>query len=472
MTKQRVAFFADIHFQASLHQVQTDFGGPSRRIPTLTKQALVSIDPDLAFCLGDATAFGSEQDWQAYGDWKTQFDFPIYTIFGNHDRNYNVWTEDNSGLEFFTILGNVSDTKAMKLGNIIFILVSEEHNAESNGQGFTSTVPTKRFKFIEKILNQYAHSYNIFVLSHTPVMGTTVLSDEWICNDPWIWQNVSNNYLELYQQYPIVAHLSGHTHIDYRKKDRVKLPDGQMSPNRIGKFVNGQDHAQLPNNYFLNMPCVATSHGWLSGRSNLLRRLTKNSYQTWRTPFRSFYQQQEANGPHLWDFLIKNKVKWIGRSAMYYFDLICGKKKATLKTRWIEANQDDESYQLNFNYPYQTESNQLNLLTSDLSLRDHDGIIINHNHWFSIEVESARAEFSQFFQKSRKITGLEIISSQQIAYSTQWKGKTNLNHDWSDSWVDDPQKLGDVKAVLLSVDFGPKNNNQPILVDDLQLKFG
>jgi len=464
MKKTKIVFFADLHLKGEEIQSQTDLGGPSRIIPERAQKVINSLNPDYVFGLGDATAFSKNEEWINYKKWVEGIKAPVHDVFGNHDRNYCV-QEDNSGKEYFSILGRIADTKALKIGNFVFILVSEEYSPAGSTNNFTATVPKKRFEFIEKILKKYSKKNNVFILSHTPVSGTTVLSTKWMCNSPSVWWPVSKKYISLYRKYDVIAHITGHTHIDYRTRLYVLKQGDKWTKEKRGKFFNGKQDPGLPSTHFLNMPCVDIAHGWLTGRVPFLINLD-DSYKNWKNPLRELFLKFEDKGPRYYDLMTKAGMHaMLGRSAVYYFEILSEKKEIKLITRWIEKNKDAETYFIKLNHA--AKSSKLKFLDSDLSMIDKINVIISKDAWFEIlGGENASASFSKRFSKKVKIKRLEINSKNKIDFSVKWKGSKDHGENWSE-WVDNPKKLGEVDAVLIDVSFD--KIEKKLLVDDVKI---
>jgi predicted phosphodiesterase len=455
MARFRAAFFADLHIQGNKIQVQTDVGAPSEFIPKQTQKALNDIQPDVIFGLGDFTAVAEQEDWKGYLKWLAGIKAPVYDIFGNHDRGYTVFNQDNYGLEYYQILGRVADTKALKIGNQIFILVSEEHNPEGDENLLTSTIPEKRFQFIESILKNYSKKNNIFVLSHTLLRGTTALSNDWSFNDTSDWQFITEKMMNLFRRYPVVGHLTGHTHMDYRYRSWVKNIDGTTRGEKDGKFVDGRSISSLPDIYFLNMPCVDVAHGWFGCNFALLRELGKATAKSKRSPIRKLYMKYEGQGPALFDMFYKTPWgRFIGRGAVYYIDFIPGQKKANVVTRWIGGNKDVETYSIDLNNEIEIESKNIDLLDSDLSIRTKKNLLISRDDWFTIKAkETGQGEFSQLFPKLITVKGIRINSFNLKKYTVNWKGSSNGGQTWSKKWHNDPKELGKINAIRLIIDF-------------------
>jgi predicted phosphodiesterase len=450
----RVAFFADLYIQGNKLQVQTDVGAPSKYIPKQTQKVLNDINPDLVFGLGDLTAVSSRQDWRGYKKWLSGINAPVLDIFGNHDRNYTVFNEDNYGEEYFSLIGRIADTKAVKIGNQIFIFISEEHNPEGDENLLTSTIPEKRFRFIEKILKKYSSENNVFVLSHTLLKGTTALSNEWSFNDTNDWQFISEKMMNLFKRYPVIGHLTGHTHIDYRYRAWVKNIDGTKRDKKDGKFVDGRDIDSLPNNYFLNMACVDVAHGWFGCNFAFLRELGKTTAKSKQSPLRKLYMKYEEHGPELFDMFYKTPWgRFIGRGAVYYIDFLPGQEKVNLVTRWLAGNKDVETYPLNLNKKVDIGQKNLLFFDSDLSIRNKKNLSISRDDWFTLAPkQGGQGEFSKFFSKAKIIKGVKIEAVGLKNHQVQYRGSKNGGKNWSD-WGNNSESLGKVNAIWLKINF-------------------
>ena len=312
-------------------QSQTDLGAPSRVIARKAQAALNDVEPDVVFGLGDLTAESSPEDWQGYRGWVEGINAPVFDLLGNHDRDYTVFSRHHYAREYFEELGRVSGTKAVAVGNTVFILVSEEHNPEGTANRLTSTVPLKRFRFIEDVLKRYSGDHNVFILSHTLLRGTTALSDKWSFNDTRAWTTITRRFFDLFERYPVVAHLTGHTHLDYRYRARVTDLDGNPRGRKIGKFVDGREWSDLPPTYFLNMPCVDTAHGWFGSNFALLRELGKSTAKARKSPFRKMFMMVEEKGPPFFDLVYRSAINNVlGRAAIYHMDLVPGEEVVPL----------------------------------------------------------------------------------------------------------------------------------------------
>lgn len=466
----RIAFFADLHIRRDKLQAQTDLGAPSRLIARKAQKALNDVNPDVVFGLGDLTAESDPEDWEGYRKWLEGIHAPVFDILGNHDRDYTVFSRHQYAEQYFRLLGRVSGTKALSIGNTVFVLISEEHNPEGAADRLTSTVPSKRFQFLEHVLKTYGDHSNIFVLSHTLLRGTTALSNAWGFNDTRAWTAITKRFFSVFDEHPVVAHLTGHTHIDYRYRSYVRNIDGSPRGKKVGKFVDGRKNNTLPNVYFLNMPCVDTAHGWFGSNFALLREAGKSTARARRSPVRKLYMRLEEKGPPVFDVVYRSPINNVlGRAAIYHMDLVPGQDRAAVTTRWLRPNKDVERHVIDLHHAVDLDSREVRHLTSDLSLRTKRNLTIRRDDWFEVPArEQGWGVFSQRFSELASIEGLRVESVGLRDYSVRWKGSRDGGKTWNEPWRRDPQALGRVNAVMLEMDLWA--GDDPALVRDIVVK--
>ena len=418
------------------------------------------MEPDVVFGLGDLTAESAHEDWLGYRRWLEGVQASVFDLLGNHDRDYTVFTRHHYAKEYFTVPGRVSGTKAVGIVNTIFVLVSEEHNPKGSANRLTSTVPAKRFRFLEEVLQAYGQDHNVFIVSHTLLRGTTALSNDWGFNDTRSWTTSTKQFFRVFDRYPVVADLTGHTHIDYRYRSRVRNIDGSKRGEKIGKFVDGRLYDALPDVYFLNMPCVDTAHGWFGSNSAVLRELGKTTARARRSPVRKMFMKVEEKGLPFFDILYRSPINNIlGRAAIYYTDLVPGQHQATVTTRWLRPNRDVQRYPIDLRRPVEVGRGEERYLTSDLSLRTKRNLVIQRDAWFLVPIgERGRGAFSQRFPDPVAIVGLKSDAAGLADHAARWKGSRDGGRTWDGSWRDDPQALGDVDVVLLEIHFQAEAN--------------
>jgi predicted phosphodiesterase len=442
--EKRLIFFSDLHIQNSKEGIQTDLGGSSYEMPKNTKKVIRGLNPDYIFGLGDLTAHSESDEWVGYNNWIKNFEAPVFDIFGNHDRNHFPITDNRYGLDYFTKLGRVSDTKVLGLGNNIFILVSEEHNPEEYPFQVTSTIPDKRFDFIEKQLKRYSKTHNIFILTHTPLSGTTAFSDTWAFGYSKDSKYVTEKWMNLLKKYNLTAHISGHVHIDYRWKDA----------NNRGKFIHGSDlNESYPSLYFLNIPCVDIFHGWLGSRSKGINSKAQKFIKD-DSKIMNFYLKIEDWGPPIMDIIHNSATSsFLGRSAIYYFDLKEGEESIDMITRWVSGDRDVENYEIKLKHPIKLGKGEIEFLDSDLSIRYKQNLDIIQDYWFKLKAgEKGHGEFSKKYNKRVKIEGIVIEGKNKGNFSVKFKGSEDAGKSWSD-WYDNPEDLGEIDAIMLKIEF-------------------
>lgn len=453
----RIAFFSDIHIRGNCICSETDFGAPSKWIAEKTKESLNEINPDYIFGLGDLTASGRKEDWKGYKKWTGELNAPVFDIFGNHDRDHTIFSsqETDYGKEYFTILGRVSDTKVVKIGNLVFILVSEEHNPECSKDHLTSTIPEKRIKFLESVLKEYTPENNVFVLNHCLPWGTTAFSNSWAFNGQSYWKVVSKKLLKLFMKYPLVAHITGHTHMDYRYKEVLKGTKDQLNRGKVGKFIDGRKYKDLPDVYFLNMPAADAAHGWVGSSLPSLQQFGKKVSSSYNSPLVKLYESLEEKGPGFFDFFYSSGLGNIwGRSAIYYFDIEPEERSVNIKTRWLAKESDVEKYNVKLKIPFKISSTKATIAETDLSLRSKKNLVIVRDDWFKIPArKTGWAEFSQAFSNPRIVKGIKIDSENLEKFLVKWKIKKKENSNWTKDWQKDPQEFGSVRAACFRVKF-------------------
>ncbi len=488
----RMAFFADPHIADEDMGTETDIGGPAYNMPRLTQDTINKTNPDYAFGLGDLTAHTTENEWVGYDKWIDDLDTTVYDLLGNHDKNH-IYGVGSCGTEYFTKVGRISGTKVLKKGNNVFILISEEHSPERDGTYLQSTIPQKRFEFLENQLKKYSGSNNIFVMSHTQItgenQGTVAFSETWYYGSNPNWKHISEKYKNILREYEnsIVAHLSGHMHTDYRMRDNPSLfdQDLKIGAENVGKFVDGKkiDETErkyqpnkIPQNYFLNMPIVDIHHNWAVARVGFLGSLL-NKYK-YNTPATKTDPEVSKEGlrnnlknPPILDYFHSPKNSYFtGRGAIYYFDMEDGENKVEIKTRWISGNRDVESYTMRLAQPIELGEEKMHIVSSDLSLRKkNENLRVQRDNWFKIKKGSQGIGYfsKAYYQENKTITGLTIENYELEKYTVEWKGSTDQGESWTE-WHQNPENLGEVNAVQIKVQFNAPES-EPALIEDIEL---
>lgn len=481
----RIGLFADPQITNKKEGVESDLPGTSYEVARYTKSAINSINPDYIFGLGDLTSHSTKEGWIGYKNWLKGLEAPIYDCLGNHDRNH--YYEGNNGTGYFSILGRASDSRVFKMGNNVFILVSEEHDTELDGDLLASTIPAKRFEFMEKNIEKYAENgNNIFILSHVPLTGTVAYSDTWVYGNNPTWRHITEKFMKLLYDYEnsIVARITGHIHTDYRWKDEAQDRDGIEGVENIGKFVNGTkiNKAErkyppfnLPNIYFLNMPVVDVPHSYVQNIFDFLfpepNKKSEESMIKLPLYIRKAYVNLLDKGLPIFD-LFHGPITsdFLGRGAVYYFEMKEGEKNVEIVTRWIGGNRDVEKYKLELENPVQLDDRKMHFVASDLSLMSKENLTITLDNWFKVGAgEEGEGVFIKRFPKKEKIKGFSIKASGLQSYSAEWKGSNES--DWPKTWVSNPEKLSMVEKVKVKIKFRSSSQEDAYIKDiDLELR--
>ncbi len=474
----RLAFFSDVHIQNSEQEVQTDIGAPSSEISKNGKIALNSVNPDYILSTGDLTTHTEPDEWIGYKKWIDDLNAPVFDILGNHDRDHFP-NRGTYGTEYFTELGRVSGTKVLKLGNNVFILISEEHNPEFDNNNLASTIPQKRFEFIEKYLKKYSENNNIFVINHVPLSGTTAFSKTWFYGNNKNWVQITNKFMTLFEKYDVVAHISGHIHTDYRWKDEPRDQDGTTGVENIGKFISGKEITnstrlhppyRLPNTYFLNMPALDFAHGWLS-RFHFIASPNGNPTTKTSNGKGSPYAKFEEIGPPLTDILHSAETSsFLGRAGIYYTNFLENREKIKIITRWVSGNTDVEEFEIELNHAIKLENRKIHFIASDLSLREKDNLMITRDNWFKTRKgESGVGTFSKKYRKKHLIEGVSIDNHDLKSFDIKWMGSTNSGENWQENWYDNPENMGEINAVKIKIRFIPETKEKAH-IEDIEIR--
>ncbi len=295
----RIGFITDIHFDvpADGHRyggVEVDGGPSNHKVPVMAKKALDAIGPDFILDTGDLTAHSGFDEFAAYNEWTNDLPAPVYAVMGNHDRQHHDLSHPY-GTGFYSDCGYTSATRTLKMGNMVFILLSEDHKWENHP--LTAAISDQRFEWLEGQVQKYAAGdNNIFILEHYPLRRTVAWSDYWYGTDRrhWpTWSEITKQWKQILRKYDdhVVAHFSGHLHTHYAwrdtpdDKERLGYGDGKHGVENVGHYVNGtligaQDRQNppynLPDMYFMNRQALAYTHGtpWRRGGKEMRRRLS------------------------------------------------------------------------------------------------------------------------------------------------------------------------------------------------------
>ncbi len=480
----RIGIFADPHLADKEEGTETDIVGTSYEAPKDAKIALNSINADYLFGLGDLTAHTLENEWIGYDSWENDLNADnVFDILGNHDRNH-LHNLGSYGTEYFTKLDRVSGTKVLKMGNNVFILISEEHDWESDGDRLMSSIPERTFDYVRVYLEKYSENNNVFVMSHTPISKTNAFSYTWFYGSNEHWIKTSEKYKDLLNNFDVTAHISGHVHTDYRQRDDPLDEDGTEGVENVGKFVSGEkinasdriySPENLPETYFLNMPVVDYAHNWIGARFAFLTGLVDVDNIHPATQFRTREEMVEKGiegkkGPNLFDFFHSSKNSIItGRGAIYYFEMQENDESLNIVTRWIGGNQDVEEYEMDLDHPLELDDEKMHFVSSMLSLRRTDNLEIERDNWFRINAgKMGEGVFSKKFSGPVNVSGAEVDSYYLDNYSIEWSGSVDGGESWQE-WEDSSEDLGEVNAIKLRIVFDAPDS-RPAYVEDINLK--
>lgn len=427
----RLGFFSDIHFDIPKKE-NTEFGGVGDdelgvrnfKIPVQAKSTIETIKPDYLFDSGDMTDHGRDNEYRAYRNWKSAIDSPIYSVMGNHDREHR---NPNApyGTGFYSICEYNSATRVLKLGNLVFIMISEDHHYEFNA--LDGVISDQKFRWIEKQLDKYAQGKNnVFIMEHYPIKNTVAWSDyfyglggfSFFGSAGWFdwwwkpWERMSRRWKRILKEYEqsVVAHISGHIHIPFGWRDVpedrkiYEYGDGDHVVENVGQFVSGEkisnserDHPpyQLPEVYFLN-----------------IRGLN--------------YRHQVA-------------ARFEPRSAIYYTDLTQGSKHFTLNAVDIVTEKKIGSYHLKTSYPVNIGDGAIQFVNSDLGIRRKDNTVeITEENWFEVKKgESGWVTFQKSWKEKVNINEVNVISDSGRHGRIYFKGSSNGGQSWR-SWTTEP----------------------------------
>jgi len=432
--KVRIGFFSDIHFDVT-KRPDTEFGGVevdqrgkvNYEIPVQAKATIESIKPDLLFDSGDMTAHSKDEDFRAYQHWKQSIDVPIHPVMGNHDREHKQSKPYGTG--FYSICGYNSATRVLKMGNLVFILISEDHHYEFHE--LDAAISAQKFQWIEQQLRRYSQNKNnIFIIEHYPIKNTVAWSDffyglggyYWFGTAGWFdwwwkpWERTSEKWKQLLEEYEedIVAHISGHIHIPYGWRDVSNdreiygYGDGDHKVENIGQFVSGKQindsnrdrlPYQLPEVNFLNIRAID-------------------------------YKHQVAN-------------RFDPSSALYYAVFSQGSEEFNLKAVDIVTGEMLGNYRVNVDHPIDLGRGKLHFMSSDLGIRSKEKTVeITENDWFDVhEGKSGWVTFQKEWSERINVSGVNVIATHGRHSRIHYKGSRDGGKSWDDWTTQPPQNV-------------------------------
>lgn len=437
----RIGFFSDIHFDVT-KRPDTKFGGvevdqPGKvnfEIPVQAKTTIESIKPDLLFDSGDMTAHSEDEDFQAYQHWKQSIDVPIYPVMGNHDREHKQSKPYGTG--FYSICGYNSATRVLKMGNLVFILISEDHHYEFNE--LDASISTQKFQWVEQQLRRYSENKNnIFIIEHYPIQNTVAWSDffyglggyYWFGTAGWFdwwwkpWKRTSEKWKQLLEEYEdnVVAHISGHIHIPYGWRDVPNdreiygYGDGDHKVENVGQFVSGK---QINNSDRDRPPYHLPEMDFLN-----IRALN--------------YKHQVAN-------------QFEPSSAVYYADFSQGSEEFNLKAVDIVTGERLGNHRVNIDHPIDLGTGKLHFMNSDLGIRSKENTVeITENDWFNVHRgKSGWVTFQKEWSEKINVSGVNVTASHGRHSRIHYKGSRDGGKTW-DGWTTKPPKNVNVLQVQI-----------------------
>jgi len=420
----RVAIAGDPHILDRSLRVEDEKG-----TPTVAKEARESINAvgaDVLFVLGDLVSESHPDPWRGYKKWVEGINAPVLDLLGGHDREH--FSGQSYGTEYFTLLGRVSGTRAYRMGNNLFVLLSEEHSP-SNVGNLGSTVNERQIRFLDRVLSSF--SGNAFLMQHTPLYNTVAYSGgEWYYTGNPNWKHVSKKMKELLDRHGVTAHISGHIHTKYSWRDYPGDPrNGTAGVENVGKIVRGKDinedpreypPFELPDSYFLNLPVVAYPH----------------------------YQ---------WHF---------DTGAIYYFDVEEGSRYIDIVTRDFKRDEDVETNRVELDEEISLGDRRMRLVDSMLSLRKKGRLKIQRDGWFTVPAKGLGVgEFSKVWPEKTDVERVWLDAEGGEISHVEYQGSDDHGETWSD-WTDEPPR--GVNAVKVRIGFSP--TREKMIVRDIALK--
>jgi len=421
----RIGFMTDMQFDGpakdghrfGLAEQGNPHNGEGYRIALQAWQAMMEIKPDLIFDAGDLTADGEDEEFLVYRDWMLAMPAPVYPVMGNHDRQHDWFKPYGRG--FHTILGQGSATRTLKVGNLVFILISQDHIQLGHGADKEGIDPisSQKQEWIRGQLKQYAGSENnIFLIMHYPLNNTTAFSDRWWRTDHPAWKRTSNELKELLTEYQsdVVAVFSGHVHMQWDWKD---TPDDRWDRKgeveNVGFFVDGRKinseereygPHQLPEVHFLNLQALDWPHG-------------------------------PAREP-----------------TVYFADAKPGSRELELLTMRIEDKKIVDRYPIHLPHPVDVGDGKLRFMESDLGIFEKDLTVkIEEDDWFLIpKGEKGTVEFQQEWAEPVDILGVTVEAEGGKHTGVLYKTSTHPLGDWTDY---DSKAPEEAKLLRLQIDF-------------------
>jgi len=195
--------------------------------------AIIDLNPDLGFAIGDVTSAGSDNAWEIFQDNNryivnnTDMERMYYSFGHHHDAfqgdngaglntifsipqgwNYapEVMMDDNRTAYHFAVTD----------GNIAYIMLSNMQGFDDSGnQIFESSISPHVLDWFENRLAYFENeNYNVIVMSHAPLVHTNIGSGGGFPMDDKRWRDVSDDIIEAMNRHPPDMFVSAHKHVD------------------------------------------------------------------------------------------------------------------------------------------------------------------------------------------------------------------------------------------------------------------
>ncbi len=415
----RIAFMTDMQFDGppknghrfGLAEQGNHNTGEGYNIALFAWQAMTQIKPDYIFDAGDLTSDSADEEYLVYRDWMVAMPAPVYPVMGNHDRQHTFYRPYGRG--FFSILGQGSATRTLKAGNLVFILISQDHIPQSG----VDSISTQKLQWIRGQLEKHSKGdNNIFLITHHPLNNTTAFSDKWWRTNHPAWKRTSKELKEMLTEYEknVVAMISGHVHMQWDFKDTPDDKwDGEGETENVGFFVDGREISSqkreyeprhLPEVYFLNLQALDWPHG--RGRE----------------------------------------------ATVYYADARPGSRELELLTMRTEDKKVVDRYKIRLPHAVDVGDRKMRFQESDLEIYGKDlAVQIDEDDWFVIpKGNKGTVIFQQEWAEPVEIRGVTVEAEGGTHGNVLYKTSDDPLGDWPDYDSKPPEEAG---LLRLQIDF-------------------
>jgi len=399
-------------------------------IPVDAEETVNSVNPDYIFDTGDVTESSAREEYKAYSEWVDNLEGETFAIQGGHDREHRKG--DPYGTGFFTEGDFNSPTQVLKMGNMVFILISEDRYYYNNGNIWLHHITPQLHNWIENKIEKYStENNNIFIMEHCPPHNTVAWSDgHWWATSDTPWANSSKRLKETIEDHEnhIVAHISGHIHTKDNWRDVPKdktiygFGDWDKGIENVGHFVNGGKKEWLPDTYFLNPQALCYTHGSASSLKS---------------------------------------------SPIYYFDLLNGENEFMIKTKNIKTEKITRTYPINTEYPIELEDGLMNFIESKTTIKSKTNATILENKWLKVDKDSSIV-FHRKWNTSVDDTSIQI-EPENLDYDTEYlkekEDEVLIKVDFQEKAEIDNVKILPDKSKIIEDDPTAENRRIVLLTD-------